>query len=277
MDAVASVDATLESDDIDSVKRSFVIKDAVNVFLATPFGNAANLSLLNDGFVNIPYFKYDLEARYLEELRRAVDLTKEVLLASRAPAGAIDIGNEGRMSIGVARMVDKEGVVRKISEEMARTMRAVILALDGEMIDMGAVSLHEAMVANKEFTDWQGWHRDQDASAVARSLEGKKRSRARKPSRTYSVVSAFQSDTVLGVVRGSHRTGLTDFKNAESHDHGIPPGWGVLFHSVLVHRGMRSDDRHVRGHMYVAGKSSSWPEVGKIDRTVEGPTKLKCL
>ncbi|CAN0465101.1 unnamed protein product, partial [Hapterophycus canaliculatus] len=63
---------------------------------------------------------------------------------------------------------------------------------------------------------------------------------------------AFQDQATLHVINGSHKILLKDeFRWGEAKELKIPPSWGLLFHSCLVHAGASCESVNGRLHLYL--------------------------
>ncbi|CAN0006558.1 unnamed protein product [Ectocarpus sp. 4 AP-2014] len=161
-------------------------------------------------------------------------------------------------------------------KEIASLLAAVLCAVvDGASV--GVVTHKHAALANAMGTGVQMWHRDGRAKEVlAKTHPSHKDKRTRPEPHPFSAVIAFQENTVLHVVRGSHNRGEeNDFSQDAPHAHHIPIGYAAVFYSILVHRGMGTDgDRpseNVRGHMYLTVAGCTLPSFGKIEASINGP------
>ncbi|CAM9183284.1 unnamed protein product [Ectocarpus sp. 12 AP-2014] len=81
----------------------------------------------------------------------------------------------------------------------------------------------------------------------------------------YSAVCAYQEETTLHVIEGSHKILLKDeFSWADAKELKIPRGWGLVFHSCLVHAGASYVSVNGRIHLYLKLKNGLASFNGKI-------------
>lgn len=94
-------------------------------------------------------------------------------------------------------------------------------------------------------------HKDQPGKEVLDRMRGKgSGTRSRKEPPPYSALGAFQEGTTLHVIDGSHKDLEQDeFSWEDAKELKIPRGWGLLFHSCLVHAG--ASYKLVNGRLHV--------------------------
>ncbi|CAN0434945.1 unnamed protein product, partial [Ectocarpus sp. 13 AM-2016] len=126
-------------------------------------------------------------------------------------------------------------------------------------------------------TGVQMWHRDGRAKEVLAKTDPSHRGKRTRPEpHPFSAVIAFQENTVLHVVKGSHNRGEeNDFSQDAPHEHHITKGYTAVFYSILVHRGMGTEgdcpSENIRGHMYLTVAGCTLPPFGEIEANIKGP------
>lgn len=104
------------------------------------------------------------------------------------------------------------------------------------------------------------------------ATSNKSGSRAKPDHPACSALMGLQDGTRFYVAKGSHlhpsRRSVEDYPAGLRCDkHEVPPGWGAVFSSSLLHHGAgRKAGEHSNGrlHMFVVGKGCTPPESGKI-------------
>ncbi|CAN0261029.1 unnamed protein product [Ectocarpus sp. 12 AP-2014] len=161
-------------------------------------------------------------------------------------------------------------------EDIASLLAAVLCAVvDGA--SAGVVTHKHAALANAMGTGVQMWHRDGRAKEVLAKTDPSHRGKRTRPEpHPFSAVIAFQENTVLHVVKGSHNRGEeNDFSQDAPHEHHVTKGYAAVFYSILVHRGMGTDgdcpSENIRGHMYLTVAGCTLPPFGEIEANIKGP------
>lgn len=264
------------------------IGNACHAYRETDTGKEVQKQLLTVGIANIPYGETEDDALNMARIVR--DSAKKLVLGDRPHRDRIMIKGQTRYGLETRYMGgDTISVFQQIAEALAAVLRAVV---DGA--SPGVVSHKHLALANAKGTGKQMWHRDGHAKKVLSKTD---RSHMRKKTRTephpFSAVCAFQEDTVLHVVEGSHNQGEEmDFSEWDAHVHKIPNGWSAAFFSILVHHGMgtegedNADNVHetagkevdttprenIRGHMYLTVVGCTLPPFGMIETQIKGPS-----
>lgn len=248
--------------------RAGAIEAACQVFQETDFGKKVKKELHEDGIVNIPYGVSEDDALEMASVVR--ERAKDLMLSDKPHRERKMIKGQTRYVLE-ARLMGSE--TDTVFEQTAKAMAAVLRAVvDGA--SPGVISHMRSALACAEKTEEQMWHRDEYADLVLSRTDPSRIGKRKRPEPSpFSAVSAFQPNTVLHVVKGSHhRGGVKDFRRSAPCAHGIPTGWSAVFYSILVHHGMGTkDDVNVRGHMYLTVVGCTLPSFGKIETTIQGP------
>lgn len=100
--------------------------------------------------------------------------------------------------------------------------------------------------------------------------------RGRKEPSPYSGVLAYEDETVLHVIEGSHHDLRGDkFSWEDAKELKIPKGWGLIFSSCLVHAGGSYESVNGRLHLYLKAKgglTSFDRKFNKVQNLGEAPS-----
>lgn len=248
--------------------RGGKIEAACQAFQETDFGKKVRKELHENGIVNIPYGVSEDDAL---EMASVVHKSAGELMLSDHPHRDTKMIKRQTRYVLQARLIGAETdtVFKRTAEAIAAVLRAVV---DGA--SPGVISHMRSALACVENTEEQMWHRDEYADLVASRTDPSRTGKRKRPEPSrFSAVSAFQPNTVLHVVKGSHLLGGDkNFSQATPYVHSIPTGWSAVFNSILVHHGMGTTDKvNVRGHMYLTVVGCTLPSFGKIETTIQGP------
>ncbi|CAM9986978.1 unnamed protein product [Ectocarpus sp. 6 AP-2014] len=266
-DAVRNLMASLDA----AENRSGAIEVACQAFRETGFGKEVVHGLYSDGIVNIPYGESEESALSMAGV--VCGAAQDLMLGEKPHKERIMI--KGQTRYGLEARCMGGGTVAAF-EKIASLLAAVLCAVvDGASV--GVVTHKHVALANAVGTGVQMWHRDGRAKEVlAKTDPSHKGKRTRPEPHPFSAVIAFQENTVLHVVKGSHNRGEeNDFSQDAPHTHHIPIGYTAVFYSILVHRGMGTDgdspSENVRGHMYLTVAGCTLPPFGEIEANINGP------
>ncbi|CAN0515233.1 unnamed protein product, partial [Ectocarpus sp. 8 AP-2014] len=251
--------------------QSGAIEVACQTFQETEFGKEVRNNLHSDGIVNIPYGASEADALSMAGV--VCGAAQDLVLGEKPHRERVKIKGQTRYALEAIYMGGGTVVAFK---EIASLLAAVLCAVvDGASV--GVVTHKHVALANAMGTGVQMWHRDGRAKEVlAKTSPSHKDKRKRPEPHPFSAVIAFQENTVLHVVRGSHTRGEeNDFSQYAPHAHHITIGYAAVFYSILVHRGMGTDgdcpSENVRGHMYLTVAGCTLPSFGKIEANIKGP------
>lgn len=285
--ARAEVLLLLERRDVAEGKESVqlvlsALTTANEMFRTSPYGRKVSYELNVDGITNLPFGNTEEHARDLGvHVRGAAD---QHMLGSVPHRERKQIKNQLRYILGVEYL----GAGTQSAMDLAGKAISAVLAA---VVDGGSAGVDVSMktiIANAMLVGWQVWHRDDKAHLVvprtsksrADGLGKQRASSVRPDAYTFAAVVAFEDDTVIDVVRGSHLLACLpngksnfNFEASKATTHGVPTGCSGVFNCLLVHRGMRSKGTHVRGHMYASVHGCSLPAFGSFE-PVTGPVSV---
>lgn len=127
---------------------------------------------------------------------------------------------------------------------------------------------HATVLLNNDNVNKQVLHRDHCGEDIDAKMRGEGRGpRSRPQPPPFSALCAFQENTVLHAIDGSHLKPLrTQFSTNQAKKREIPVGWVCLFHATLIHGGMGSSGLyHARAHMYLKPRGMPTVYGGKIE------------
>lgn len=236
------------------------VRLAIEEFKQTAFGRQSDAWLHGRGWALVPVFSTEAVLEKTSSMTKTVEdnllhKVSEGHFEIPKNLGAPRINGEHRYMVDpydrrYRRKLGDDFV--RSSEEVGETMAFVLQALDyGYLrgVDVEKLTLLLS-AAGKQV---QILHKDQDGEEVAKRLEdtGSGLRGAPEPS-PYSAVCAFHEDAVLHVIEASHRDLREDnFNWADAKELKIPHGWGLLFHSCLVHAGGSYVTVNGRLHFYL--------------------------
>lgn len=255
---------------VKTAKNSVATEAACETFRETEFGKKVKKDLHVHGIVNVPYGASEEDALRMAGV--VCGAAQNLVLGDKPHKERVNIKGQTRYGLDASHM--GSGTISAfacIAEGLAAVLCAVV---DGA--SAGVVTHKHAALANAIGTELQIWHRDTQAEKVlAKTDPSHEVKRTRVEPHPFSAVTAFEENTVLHVVKGSHARGEEyDFSEDISHTHHIPIGYSAVFYSILVHRGMGTDRDsprgNIRGHMYLTAQGCMFPEFGKIE-VIQGP------
>lgn len=237
----------LAARDLERVEhRHEEVRLAIDEFKQTAFGRQSYAWLHGRGWALVPFFSAESVVEKTSSMARTVEDT----LHHKVSEGHFEIPDNfsaPRINGEERYMVDPQenkyrrklgdDFVRR-SEEAGETLAFVLQALDyGYLrgVDVEKLTLLLS-AAGKQV---QILHKDQDGEEVAKRLEDTGSGTRGAPEPVpYSAVCAFHEDAVLHVIDASHKDLRgDDFNWDDAKELKIPKGWGLLFHSCLVHAG----------------------------------------
>lgn len=236
------------------------VRLAIDEFKQTAFGRQSDAWLHGRGWALVPLFS----AAAVHDETSSMTKTVEDNLLYKVSEGHFElpenfsaprINGEHRYMVdpNERRYRRKSGDdFVKSSEEVGETLAFVVQALDygyQRSVDVEKLTLLLS-AAGKQV---QILHKDQDGAEVSKRLDvtGSSTRGAPEPA-PYSAVCAFQDDAVLHVIEASHKDLLRDdFDWGDTKELKIPRGWGLLFHSCLVHAGGSYESVNGRLHFYL--------------------------
>ncbi|CBN80317.1 conserved unknown protein [Ectocarpus siliculosus] len=264
-DAVQNLMASLDAAAAEN--QSGAIEVACQDFRETAFGKEVMHDLHVDGIVNIPYGTSEADALSMAGVVRGA--AQDLVLGEKPHRERVKIKGQTRYALEAIYM---GGGAVAAFEEIASLLAAVLCAVvDGA--SGGVVTHKHVALANAMGTGVQMWHRDGRAKEVlAKTNPSHKDNRKRPEPHPFSAVIAFEENTVLHVVRGSHNRGKeNDFSQDAPHAHHITIGYAAI---PLVLEG-DAPAQSPMGEMmqYAAGKGVA--RIGYIGKTSgRGPLKL---
>ena len=264
-------DAIRAADENDTlIQRHYGVELAIRDFRQSAYGKLAVSLLHNDGLLLVPLFSSSDISEKITQMRRAV---AEKLLTKNEQGDCTVSGrvlkNEPRIT-GETRFMVKPGKLGPdfvcLTEEMAYTVGCVLVALAYGAYEHVETE-HTTVLLNDGNVKKQVLHRDHCGEEIDAKMRGRGRGpRSRPQAPPFSALCAFQENTVLHAIDGSHLLPLrTQFDIGQTKQHEIPVGWACLFHAAAVHAGMGSSGPyHARVHMYLKPRGVSNVYGGKI-------------
>ena len=267
----AAIRAADEKDTL--IERHYYVESAIRDFRQSAYGKLAMSLLHRDGLVLVPLFSAATAAEKTSQMRHTVVdklLTKnedgDYTVSNRV------LKNEPRIT-GETRFMIKPGKLGPdfvcLTEEMAYTLGCILIALAYGAYEHVETE-HTTVLLNDGNVKKQVLHRDHSGEDIDAKMRGGGRGpRSRPQAPPFSALCAFQENTVLHSIDGSHLLPLrTQFDKDQTKQHKIPVGWACLFHAAAVHAGMGSSGPyHARVHMYLKPRGVSNVYGGKIQIT----------
>ena len=243
--------------------RHYAVENAIHDFRESAYGKLAWHLLHRDGHVLVPLFSSSdvadktsqMHSSVVESLLAKNDEGKHVV-SERVLKAEPRITGETRFMIKPGRL-GKEFVSR--TREMADTLSSVLLAIAYgayELVEME----HPTVLLNNENVKKQLLHRDYNGEDIDANMGGMigRGSRSRPQAPPFSALCAFQDNTHLHAIDGSHlNPSQTNFNSNQAKACHIPTGYACVFQAGLVHSGMGSVGLyHARVHMYLKTKGT---------------------
>ncbi|CAM9999367.1 unnamed protein product [Ectocarpus fasciculatus] len=201
--------------------RSGATEVACQNFRETDFGKEVMHGLHVDGIVNIPYGESEEDALSMAGV--VCGAAQDLVLGEKPHKERIM--SKGETRYGLEAVYMGGGTVAAF-KKIASLLGAVLCAVvDGA--SAGVVDHKHVVVANAVGTGVQMWHRDGRAKEVLDKTDPAHRDKRTRPEpHPFSPVTAFQENTVLHVVKGSHNRGEeNDFSQDAADIHHIPIGY----------------------------------------------------
>eukprot|EP00903_Cladosiphon_okamuranus_P017791 g16376.t1 len=205
--------------------------------------------------------------------RNQKDLAKELLDAGITDADATEAVEQLRSKMIAADkingqerwMVDLEeaGAKNKLGEDFMEGVETAVETL-GFVLQALAYSIDNVVDAEKltlllsaAGDASQVLHKDQSGQSVQERLMGSgSGTRARAEPAPYTGLCAFGEPVYLHVIEASHQDFMKDeYDWSDTVELIIPPGYGILFHSCLVHAGSSYHEINGRLHIYFRCKN----------------------
>lgn len=259
--------------------RDTMVREAIDAFKGTKFGLLAYQWVHDRGYMVIPLFPHgvggDDKRRAMTQkiqekfLRKKADGRFEVTTAVKRQYNRIESQQRWMVDLNKEQQQKKVGVeFMDGAKEAAQTMGFVLQALEygnHDVVDVEKLTLLISAAAQP----CQPLHKDQHGRDVQSRMEGGQGSgtRARKEPPSYSAVCAFDDPIYLYVIEGSHKDFLKDdFDWRKADELVVPPGYGVVFHSCLVHAGGSYAIVNGRLHVYYRCQHGTLTANGKFFR-----------
>lgn len=263
--------AVRAADDRDTlIERHYEVEIAIRDFRQSAYGKLAMSLLHRDGIVLVPLFSAATVDLKTSQMRHTVVdklLTKnddgKVTVSDRVLKNEPRITGETRFMIKPGKL-GPDFVCR--TAEMAYTLGCVLVALAYGAYEHVETE-HTTVLLNDGNVKKQVLHRDHCGEEIDAKMRGGGRGpRSRPQAPPFSALCAFQENTVLHAIDGSHLLPLrTQFGIDQTKQYEIPVGWACLFHAAAVHAGMGSyGPYHARVHMYLKPSGVSNVYGGKI-------------
>ena len=239
--------------------------DGIDVFKGTQFGRHAYISLMQRGFAIAPIFSSadkDETTRFMSERIHEeyfTETSEDGRLRVPYAKGLKKINDQERWMVNLEETSRKKSLGPKFmkgAETAVQTLGFVLQALvysidnvvDAEKLTLLLSAAGEAS---------QVLHTDQDGKDVQKRLIGSgSGTRGRSEPAPYTGMCAFRDPVYLHVNEASHKDFLKDdYDWSDMVELIIPPGYGILFHSCLVHSGSSYEEINGRLHIYFKCKN----------------------
>lgn len=239
--------------------------DGIDVFKGTQFGRHAYISLMQRGFAIAPIFssadKDETTCFMSERIHEEyfTETSEDGRLRVPYAKGLKKINDQERWMVNLEETSRKKSLGPKFmkgAETAVQTLGFVLQALvysidnvvDAEKLTLLLSAAGEAS---------QVLHTDQDGKDVQKRLIGSgSGTRGRSEPAPYTGMCAFRDPVYLHVNEASHKDFLKDdYDWSDMVELIIPPGYGILFHSCLVHSGSSYEEINGRLHIYFKCKN----------------------
>ncbi|CAB1097485.1 unnamed protein product [Ectocarpus sp. CCAP 1310/34] len=238
--------------------------DGIDIFKCTQLGRYAYDSLMRRGFAIAPVFSSadrDETTRFMSERIHEeyfTETSEDGRLRVPYAKGLRKINDQERWMVNLEEASHKKSLGQKFMEraEIAvQTMGFVLQALVSIDNVVDAEKLTLLLSAAGEAN--QVLHKDQDGKDVQKRLLGSgSGTRGRSEPAPYTGLCAFREPVYLHVDEASHKDFLKDeYDWNDMVELIIPPGYGILFHSCLVHSGSSYEEINSRLHIYFKCKN----------------------
>ena len=276
-DSVQQLEAAMHAADKKDthIERHHAVELAIRDFRESAYGKLALRLLHHDGHLLVPLFSSTDVAEKTSQMHSSVAetlLTKndkgDHMVSDRVVKKETRITGETRFMV-MPEKLGEEFVSR--TGEMADTLGCVLLATAYGAYEHVEAE-HTTLLLNNDNVRKQILHRDQCGEDIDAKMGGGGRGpRSRPQAPPFSALCAFQDNTLLHAIDGSHLSPLqTNFSTDQAKECAIPVGWACLFHAALVHSGMASVGMyHARVHMYLKTKGTPAVYGGKIEVVTE--------
>lgn len=153
-----------------------------------------------------------------------------------------------KKSLGQKFMETAETAVQTLGFVLQALVYSIDNVVDAEKLTLLISAAGEAS---------QVLHKDQDGKDVQKRLTGSgSGTRGRSEPAPYTGMCAFGDPVYLHVNEASHKDFLNDnYDWSDMVELIIPPGYGILFHSCLVHAGSSYEEINSRLHIYFKCKN----------------------
>ena len=239
--------------------------DGIDIFKGTQFGLHAYNSLMHRGFAIAPVFPSadkDETTRFMSERiydEYFTETTDDGRLRVPYAKGLRKINDQDRWMVNLEETSHKKSLGPKFMEgaetavqNLGFVLQALVYSIDN-VVDAEKLTLLLSAAGEAS----QVLHKDQDGKDVQKRLMGSgSGTRGRAEPAPYTGMCAFRDPVYLHVNEASHKNFLKDdYDWSDMVELIIPPGYGILFHSCLVHSGSSYEEINGRLHIYFKCKN----------------------